>query len=108
MYRDEERRWHSADDEIRRSAGFQREPVTEFASIISPLEVAQFVQVCDESLDGLGLLVNDRTGFRLGMEVELEFGGATFYGVVCHVTKHDDVDFVIGVRQLRSPLRARQ
>ena len=88
---------HSHLDERRRSTRFVREPDTDYASIVGPSPLVGWVEVADESLGGMGLVVDDRAPYFIGQIIELTYAGTFYRAQVRHITRRNDGRFVLGV-----------
>lgn len=83
-------------DDRRCSMRFPKDAGTDYASIVRPEFLAGICEVADESLGGLGLVVDQVTGIEVGMPMEVVYEGATLKGDVRHVTPRDDGRSLIG------------
>ena len=54
------------------------------------------VPVCDESLGGLSLIVEDGERFPIGAEVGIAYAKSFFQAAVIHVQQRRDGRFVVG------------
>ena len=54
------------------------------------------VPVHDESLGGMGLIMDDVTRFQLGQEVRILYSGSEMTAVVRHIEPLDDGKFLVG------------
>lgn len=87
-------------DERRQSMRFPREPGTDFAAVLHPAACEGRVEIFNESLGGLGLLVDKPTAFEVGLSVELVYAGSYISARVCHVTPHSDGRLLVGLQTL--------
>ncbi len=85
-------------DDRRQSMRFPREPGTDFAAVLHPAECEGRVEVANESLGGLGVVVDDPHLYEVGMTMELVYAGGYLNATVCHVTPTSDGRFLIGLK----------
>ncbi len=88
----------AAIDERRKATRFPKEAGMEFAAIWHPQDVETVVEVFDESLGGLGVLVDDPSAFQIGLDIELVYAGSLMAGSVRHIRPHGDGRFLMGLR----------
>ncbi len=88
---------HSYLDERRRSTRFVREPGTDYAAILAPESLAGGVEVADESLGGMGLVVDDRSQFFIEQILEITYAGAEYRAQVRHISRREDGRFTVGL-----------
>jgi len=55
-------------------------------------------EVHDESLGGMGLVLEDATHFCVGQEVEIAYLDSRFKAEVRHVRPHDEGRFLVGFK----------
>lgn len=85
-----------ASGEQRRASRFPRERDTEFALVQHPNGEEVLAEVRDESLGGLGLYLNDATGFAPGQSVTIVYRRDTYQGQVRHVDSLPSGEFFVG------------
>lgn len=83
-------------DELRQSQRFPKEPGSTFAVIWRSGGEDLLVEVRDDSLGGLGLLVDDRWRIAVGDEVAIVYAGRCVHAVARHVEPHDDGRSLVG------------
>ena len=88
---------HAYLDEHRESTRFERDPGMDYASIVSPESLVGSVEVADESLGGMGLVVDDRGPFAIDQVIELSYSGSLYRAQVRHITRRDDGRFIVGL-----------
>jgi len=87
-------------DERRTAMRFTKEPGTDYASIVRPESVGGSCQITDESLGGLGLVLDDVTGLEIGGRMEVVYAGTLLVGQIRHITPRSDGRFHIGFGEL--------
>lgn len=85
-------------DERRQSMRFPREPGTDFAAVLHPAQCEGRVEVANESLGGLGVIVDAPLLYEVGMAMELVYAGGYLTATVCHVTPTADGRFLVGLK----------
>jgi hypothetical protein len=90
-------------EERRTSTRFLKEPDSCFALIRHPRGAEITVEVHDESLGGLGLLLDDITDFDVGQVVEIDYLDCQLYGTVCHARPHPDGRYLVGFECRTAP-----
>ena len=85
-------------EEQRHSTRFPREADTEFAAIWRETGEEHLVAVYDESLTGLGLLVDAALELRVGSQLNVVYAGESLQGEIRHVTPHPDGRVRVGLR----------
>lgn len=84
-------------EEKRNSTRFMREEGSDFAIILMDDGSELNVEVHDESLGGLGVIVNDAQDFQPGSQVKVFYAGDHFLGEVRHINIQSDGRYVIGL-----------
>jgi hypothetical protein len=84
-------------DERRNATRFVKEPGMDFATIVQPDALAGTVEVYDESLGGLGLILDDVASLRVGQALQVVYAGALVRGTIRHITLRDDGRYVVGI-----------
>ena len=82
-------------DELRNWTRFARERGSDFAVIWQESGQEVLAEVHDESLGGLGVYLDDITGFDIGREVNLVYAGEFMRAYVRHVEPRDG-EYVVG------------
>jgi hypothetical protein len=90
-------------EERRTSTRFVTEPDTCFALIRHPRGAEITVEVHDESLGGLGLLLDDIADFDVGQVVEILYLDCQMYGTVCHARPYPDGRYLVGFECRTAP-----
>ncbi len=83
-------------DELRKATRFVKEPETAYAVVFHPVLQKLSAEVHDESLGGMGLVLDDATHFCVGQEVEIAYLDSRFRAEVRHVRPHDEGRFLVG------------
>ncbi len=94
-------------DERRKASRFRREEGTGFAVIWREPDEELLVEVHDESLSGLGIVVDSRLGLEVGNKLHVVYAGEYMDGEVRHIQQEGD-RYRIGLqcrRMLRDELR---
>ena len=87
---------YSVVDELRSWVRFCKDPDTDFAVILHPDLDELLAEVHDESLGGIGLLLDDATQFPVGKEVEIVYAGELMLSYVRHIEPYPDDRFLVG------------
>lgn|GEM_PF-4736850 len=90
-----ERNFHPL-DERRCASRFLRDPDLEYALLRRLTGETTRVVVHDESLGGLGLLVDRLEGFQLGARAEIVYHGNRLDAMLRHITRQEDGRFLLG------------
>ena len=86
-------------EEQRQATRFRREENTDFAAIWRESGEEILVEVHDESLTGLGIIVDDDTlDLKLGSHVQVVYAGEYLQGEVRHITMQPHGKKLIGLR----------
>jgi hypothetical protein len=88
---------HVRPEERRGWTRFSREPGMDYAWIVAPESLVGPVEVLDESLRGLGLVINDARSYHVGLALEIAYAGSIYRAQVRHITLRDDGRFAIGL-----------
>ncbi len=89
---------HNAFEERRHASRFGRDEETEFAAVwLTPSEEV-IVPVCDESLGGLSLLIDDPSRLSVGGEVGIAYAESFFRATVVHLRARGDGKYVVGFK----------
>jgi len=83
-------------DEQRTSTRFGQDPDSAYAVIRHPEQEAIKAQVHEESLGGIGLILEDRCDFGVGQEVEIAYLDSLLRAVVRHIEPYDDGRLLVG------------
>jgi hypothetical protein len=83
-------------EERRRASRFARDEDVERAAIWFNPGDDIVVPVCDESLGGISLLVDDDERFPLGGEVGIAYASSFFQATVIHIQRRRDGKFKVG------------
>lgn len=92
-------------DELRRATRFVQPPDEVFAAVWLDGGDAILAEVHDESLGGLGLLLEMGCGIGLGSTVQVVFAKTHYAAQVCHMQPWDDHRLLVGLRCEVSPPR---
>lgn len=84
-------------DELRGSTRFEREEGTDFAVIYRETGEAILVDVHDESLTGIGILVDSDLDLRVGSHVHVIYAHEYLEGKVRHITSQPCGRYIIGL-----------
>ena len=84
-------------DEMRGSTRFEREEGTDFAVIYRETGEEILVDVHDESLTGLGILVDSDLDLRVGNHVHVIYAHEYLSGNVRHITRQPCGRYIIGL-----------
>jgi len=82
-------------DELRNWTRFSKERGDNFAVIWREGREEILAEVHDESLGGLGVILEDIAGFAVGQEFDLVYAGESMRGHVRHVEPHDG-EYIVG------------
>ena len=85
-------------DEQREATRFEREAGTDFAVIWQESDEAIAAEVHDESLTGLGILVDSELDLALGSRVHVVYAGEHLDGEVRHITRQPNGKNLVGLR----------
>lgn len=89
-------------DERRDSTRFQHDEGMEFAAIWLETGEEILAEVHDDSLGGLGILLEDSFGFQPGSDVQVVYAGEHLQGKVRHITMQSDGRHMIGLECRRA------
>lgn len=84
-------------NERRQATRFERNASMDFVVIWREPGEERLVEVHDESLTGLGILVDDKLDLKLGSPLRLIYAGEYLEGEVRHITKRPDQRYLIGL-----------
>ncbi len=93
-------------DERRNASRFWRGDGTDFASIWVEAGEEILAEVHDESLSGLGILVDGPTEIQPGNDVHVVYAGEYLRGLVRHVTRQSDGRYLVGLECQQLPAEA--
>lgn len=85
-------------EERRRASRFAPDEELERAAIWFNPGEDMIVPVCDESLGGISLVVDDGERFPIGGEVGIAYANSFFQATVVHVRQRQDGKFVVGLQ----------
>lgn len=85
-------------DERREASRFERDHDCDFAVIWNYAGEEIVVEVHDESVTGLGILVDDRLDLQLGSQVRVLYAGEHLQGEVRHLTPQADGTNLVGLK----------
>jgi hypothetical protein len=97
------KRQHRMLDERRGTSRFVKDSEMEFATIVRADGEESIVPVHDESLRGLGLILDDVAHFPPGSEADIVYAGSVMRGIVRHVEPRSDGRYLVGFQC--TPLR---
>ena len=84
-------------DEQRRATRFEKDPDSEFAAVwLSPHDEI-LAEVHDESLGGLGLLVDDASKMRPGVAAHVVYLGRLYHCMIRHVERQASGLWIVGM-----------
>ena len=84
-------------DERRNASRFGRDHHTEHAIVFAESKDGILADICDESLGGLGMYVDQRFALVPGQAIEIAYRGDRLRGRVCHVQSTLDGRLRVGV-----------
>jgi len=90
-------RWVAV-DERRQATRFPREAGTDFAVIWRDQGEGLLVEVHDESLTGLGILVDAEAELQLGNHIHIVYVNEYMVGEVRHIERQPDGKYLVGLR----------
>ncbi|MBW3598130.1 MAG: hypothetical protein KY475_12760 [Planctomycetes bacterium] len=87
---------HAHWEERRQASRFARDEELEQAAVwFSPGE-GKVYPVCDESLGGISLVVDDPARFPVGDDMGIAYARSFYQATVVHVHQRDDGAFIVG------------
>lgn len=90
------RRHYTFVDEQRNSTRFAKEPESAYAVVFHPEMEELSAELHDESLGGMGLVLEDAAHFCVGQEVKIAYLDSFLKAKVRHIEPRDDGKFVVG------------
>lgn len=82
--------------ERRQSTRFEKMPDEDFAAVWRPGDEAALAEVHDESLGGLGLVLDAKCGIGLGCHVQIVYAGGCYLAQARHVEPWRDGQLLVG------------
>lgn len=86
----------AAINENRRSTRFRKEPDTDYAVIWQVPGEEILASVCNESLGGIAVTLQEVATFQVGQEADIIYAGSLMRGIVRHIEPQSDGTFLVG------------